>query len=179
MGTTMGCPVRLPLATLPTPWVHVVLEPKVATILSLYAFPSHSLSLPLTPYPFLSLPIPINPVLTPHLLSPLLSLLSLSSLSSLLPPSLPPSLLPPSLPPSLPPPSLPPSLPPSPSLSPSLPPFVNFPSQWQTTQYTAAGSQGFFNPSDDSVGWCGSGCGACYNITPTGDCPTGMKKKGE
>ena len=28
--------------------------------------------------------------------------------------------------------------------------------------------------------WDGvAGCGACYNITPTGDCFTGMKNEGE
>jgi len=42
---------------------------------------------------------------------------------------------------------------------------------WDGAQYTAAASQLLFDPS--SASWCGSGCGTCWQLTPTGDCPTG------
>lgn len=47
----------------------------------------------------------------------------------------------------------------------------NAPFSWQWTSYTAAGSQAIFDPSGSS--WCGDGCGECYELTPTGQCPTG------
>lgn len=47
----------------------------------------------------------------------------------------------------------------------------NGPYPWQRYSFTAAGSQGLFGAA--GVTWCGSGCGSCYEITPTGDCPTG------
>jgi len=45
------------------------------------------------------------------------------------------------------------------------------PFSWNGQQYTAAASQKIFDPSGSS--WCGVGCGSCWEITPTGDCPTG------
>jgi len=50
------------------------------------------------------------------------------------------------------------------------------PWSWQYTDYTAAGSQAIFDDSSSTSSeptWCGGGCGTCYELTPTGDCPTG------
>jgi len=44
------------------------------------------------------------------------------------------------------------------------------PFSWQWTTYTAAGSPKLFGVGST---WCGSGCGKCYKITPTGYTPTG------
>eukprot|EP01121_Diplochlamys_sp_Union-15-3_P008835 TRINITY_DN236_c0_g1_i1.p1 TRINITY_DN236_c0_g1~~TRINITY_DN236_c0_g1_i1.p1 ORF type:complete len:202 (-),score=35.54 TRINITY_DN236_c0_g1_i1:86-664(-) len=43
------------------------------------------------------------------------------------------------------------------------------PFSWQWEEYTAAGSPPIFG----SGSWCGSGCGKCYELTPTGYSPTG------
>jgi len=40
---------------------------------------------------------------------------------------------------------------------------------WQYNDYTAAASAPIFGTAT----WCGSGCGRCYKITPTGYTPTG------
>jgi len=45
------------------------------------------------------------------------------------------------------------------------------PYAWYTTTYTAAASQAVFDSGGAT--WCGAGCGICFQITPTGDCPTG------
>lgn len=47
----------------------------------------------------------------------------------------------------------------------------NSPFSWQWESYTAAGSQALFDTAEST--WCGSGCGSCYELTPTGQCPTG------
>eukprot|EP01113_Clastostelium_recurvatum_P033144 TRINITY_DN4350_c1_g1_i3.p1 TRINITY_DN4350_c1_g1~~TRINITY_DN4350_c1_g1_i3.p1 ORF type:complete len:418 (-),score=116.55 TRINITY_DN4350_c1_g1_i3:54-1307(-) len=50
------------------------------------------------------------------------------------------------------------------------------PLSWQWTRYTAAASQPLFDDFNDNGApneWCGEGCGACYELTPTGDCPFG------
>ncbi|KAF3771436.1 family 45 glycoside hydrolase [Cryphonectria parasitica EP155] len=38
--------------------------------------------------------------------------------------------------------------------------------------YTAAGSQALFDTSDAT--WCGAGCGVCYELTSTGEAPSGQ-----
>jgi len=43
------------------------------------------------------------------------------------------------------------------------------PFSWQYNDYTAAGSAPIFG----SATWCGTGCGKCFKITPTGYSPTG------
>eukprot|EP00026_Physarum_polycephalum_P020015 Phypoly_transcript_22333.p1 GENE.Phypoly_transcript_22333~~Phypoly_transcript_22333.p1 ORF type:complete len:184 (+),score=11.01 Phypoly_transcript_22333:28-579(+) len=43
------------------------------------------------------------------------------------------------------------------------------PFSWQWNNYTEAGSLPIFG----SGTWCGSGCGKCYQLTPTGYSPTG------
>jgi len=43
------------------------------------------------------------------------------------------------------------------------------PFKWQWANYTGAGSPPIFG----NVTWCGSGCGKCYQLTPTGYSPTG------
>jgi len=42
---------------------------------------------------------------------------------------------------------------------------------WQGQYYTAAASQAIYDEGGSS--WCGAGCGSCWQLTPTGDCPTG------
>jgi len=42
----------------------------------------------------------------------------------------------------------------------------NSPAPWENTLYTAAASQEIFDEGGES--WCGSGCGQCFRLTPTG-----------
>nr|CCA94939.1 putative glycoside hydrolase family 45 [uncultured eukaryote] len=42
------------------------------------------------------------------------------------------------------------------------------PFDWQWTSHTAAASQLIYDAGGS--GWCGSGCGSCFELTPTGDC---------
>jgi len=44
----------------------------------------------------------------------------------------------------------------------------NSPFSWQSSGYTAAGSQLLFDAVDTSSSWCGIGCGNCFKLTPTG-----------
>jgi len=44
------------------------------------------------------------------------------------------------------------------------------PDSWSYTNYSAAGSPYLFGGTST---WCGSGCGKCYELTPTGYSPTG------
>eukprot|EP01113_Clastostelium_recurvatum_P014427 TRINITY_DN17853_c0_g1_i2.p1 TRINITY_DN17853_c0_g1~~TRINITY_DN17853_c0_g1_i2.p1 ORF type:complete len:436 (-),score=99.66 TRINITY_DN17853_c0_g1_i2:103-1410(-) len=44
------------------------------------------------------------------------------------------------------------------------------PFSWQYNTYTAAASPLIFGSGTE---WCGGGCGSCWQLTPTGDCPYG------